>query len=146
MERSIEGKLSKADIFSQPVAFNPNEITQVDTAIEALSASLNKFGEVNTDYMLSLMEDKSREELLSDLHERIYYNPLIHAYETADKFIAGNVIEKAEKIGKYLERHPQEENSFAASQSLNMLREAAPRPIPFEELDFNFGERWIPQG
>jgi hypothetical protein len=36
------GAFQKADIFNQPVAFNPNETTQADTAIEALSASLNK--------------------------------------------------------------------------------------------------------
>ena len=30
--------------------------------------------------------------------------------------------------------------------SSTALREATPRPIPFEDLDFNFGERWIPTG
>ena len=54
---------AKADIFNQPVAFNPNEITQVDTSIEALSASLNKFGNVNMEYMQSLVEDKNSSPL-----------------------------------------------------------------------------------
>ena len=34
----------------------------------------------------------------------------------------------------------------AAEASLAALHEAQPRPISFEELDFNFGERWIPTG
>ncbi|MDR1594577.1 MAG: hypothetical protein LBS43_08870, partial [Prevotellaceae bacterium] len=42
LERAVEGKFVKADIFNHPVAFNPNEITKADTSIEALSASLNK--------------------------------------------------------------------------------------------------------
>jgi N12 class adenine-specific DNA methylase len=50
----------KADIFNQPVSFNPNELTQVDTSDEALSASLNKFGEVNIEYMASLLLDKNK--------------------------------------------------------------------------------------
>jgi hypothetical protein len=68
LERSIDGKFVKADIFNQPVSFNPNETTHVNSSEEALSASLNKFGEVNTGYMLSLLDEKSIEELLQDLH------------------------------------------------------------------------------
>ena len=35
------------------------------------------------------------------------------------------------------ENHPDHE---AAKESLKALKEAIPRPIPFEDLDFNFGE------
>ncbi|MDR0384895.1 MAG: DNA methylase, partial [Prevotellaceae bacterium] len=146
LEHSDNGKFVKADIFSQPVAFNPNEIRQADTSIEALSASLNKFGEVNTGYMLSLLPEKSAEEMIEELHGRIYYNPLINNYETSDRFIAGNVIEKAEALEQYLKDNPQDEYNHETSESLKTLQEATPRPITFEELDFNFGERWIPSG
>ncbi|GHT08982.1 DNA methylase [Bacteroidia bacterium] len=144
-EGAFMGSFVKADIFTQPVAFNPNEITEVANSMEALSASLNKFGEVNTEYMLSLMPDKSREEMLEDLHGRIYYNPLIRDYEISDKFIAGNVVEKAEALERFLTDNPEHENNYAVSESLKALRDATPRPITFDELDFNFGERWIPQ-
>jgi hypothetical protein len=146
LERYTDGKAVKADIFNQPVAFNSGRIKQADTPLEALSASLNRFGEVNTEYMLSLLPEKSIEEMLEDLHGRIYYNPLAGGYETSDRFIAGNVIEKAEGIGKYMERHPQDEHAGEIAESLKAIREAVPRPIGFEELDFNFGERWIPSG
>ena len=144
LEHSDNGKLVKADIFNQPVAFNPNEIKHIDTSIEALSASLNKFGEVNTRYMLSLLPDKSAEEMIDELHERIYYNPLIGNYETSDKFIAGNVVEKAEALEQYLKDNPHDPQNQETEESLKALQEAKPRPISFDELDFNFGERWIP--
>ncbi|GHV51574.1 hypothetical protein FACS1894181_13610 [Bacteroidia bacterium] len=35
---------------------------------------------------------------------------------------------------------------FAFAYPELRLKEATPRPITFEELDFNFGERWIPNG
>ncbi|KAA6299758.1 MAG: hypothetical protein EZS26_004103, partial [Candidatus Ordinivivax streblomastigis] len=146
LEHSENGKLVKADIFNGPVAFNSNEIKQADTPIEALSASLNKFGEVNTRYMLSLLPEKSAEEMIEELHGRIYYNPLIGGYETSDKFIAGNVVEKAEALEQYLKQNPQGEYNTETNESLKALHEAAPRPITFDELDFNFGERWIPAG
>ena len=59
----------------------------------------------------------------------------------ADKFIAGNVVEKADKIGDYLKTNP---NNILSQESFKALQNAKPQPIPFEELDFNFGERWIP--
>lgn len=31
-------------------------------------------------------------------------------------------------------------------EALEALREAEPQRIEFEDLDFNFGERWIPTG
>jgi hypothetical protein len=102
LEHSENGKTVKADIFKQPVVFNPNEIIQADTSIEALSASLNRFGEVNIEYMLSLLPDKSAEETVEELHGRIYYNPLIGNYETSDRFIAGNVVEKTVALETHL--------------------------------------------
>ncbi|MEN6363367.1 MAG: N-6 DNA methylase [Bacteroidales bacterium] len=143
LERSLDGQMVKADIFNQPVSFNPNELTQVDTSEEALSASLNKFGEVNIEYMTSLLPEKNRDEFLQELHGRVYYNPLVENYEIKEKFIAGNVVEKAESIEQYLTEHPADALS---KQSLDVLQQAIPRPISFDELDFNFGERWIPTG
>ena len=141
LERGIIGELHKADIFYHPVAFNPNHLEQVETAEEALAASLNKFGEVNTAFMLTLLDGKSREELAEELHGRIYYNPLVQNYEVADKFVAGNVVEKADSIDAYLKTHP---NDIPVQESLRALQNAKPQPIPFDDLDFNFGERWIP--
>jgi hypothetical protein len=92
LERAINGQLVKADIFYYPVAFNPDEFTQVQSSEEALAASLNRFGEVDTGFMLSLLEGKSREELIQELHGRIYFNPLVQNHEVAGRFIAGGTI------------------------------------------------------
>lgn len=142
LERYKDGQVLKADIFDHPVAFNKNELIHVDTSEEALAASLNKYGNVNLEYMARLT-DKTEDTLLDDLKGRVFFNPLIKGYEIADKFITGNVISKAEMIEDYIANHP---GNGRTSQSLDALRAAFPVPIPFEELDFNFGERWIPMG
>ena len=142
LERYKNGQAIKADIFDHPVSFNKNELKHVDTAEEALAASLNKYGTVNLEYMKGLI-DKTEDALLDDLKGRVFFNPLIRSYEIADKFIAGNVISKAEMIEEYVMKHPDNER---VRESLDALRAAFPTPIPFEELDFNFGERWIPVG
>ena len=141
LERKVDKETLKADIFRQPVSFSLHEVTEVSNAQEALSASLNKFGAVDTEYMLSLLPDTSEEEMLSELHGRIYYNPLEGEYEIAEKFISGNVVATSERIGQYLLEHPEDTRAQA---SLQALKDAIPEPIPFADLDFNFGERWIP--
>lgn len=85
----------------------------------------------------------TQSQMLEELKGRIYFNPLIDRYEIADKFIAGNVIEKADRVQTFLNQHPDDE---AIRESLEALRAAAPKPIAFDDLDFNFGERWIPKG
>ena len=142
LERYIDGVAHKADIFHHPVAFNPNEITEAADAHEALVASLNRYAGVNLEYMASLTGG-TREGILEELRGRIYYNPDIDGYEVADKYIAGNVIEKAGRVERFLRDNP---THAPAAESLGALREAAPKPIAFDDLDFNFGERWIPGG
>ena len=142
LERAENGQFVKADIFDHPVAFAVNETTHVDTPEEALSASLNRYGSVNLDYMESL-SDNSRNELIDELKGRIFYNPLSGGYEIKDRFIAGNVVDKAERIEAWMAENPHSERE---REALTALQEAAPRPITFDELDFNLGERWIPTG
>ena len=142
LERYREGKAVKADIFERPVAFNTREITHVDNARDALAASLNKHGVVNLEYMAS-MTGRTEENLLTELKGKVYFNPLVGSYEIADKFIAGNVISKADEVQQFIDSHPGHE---AAGESLAALQEATPKPIDFDDLDFNFGERWIPTG
>ena len=142
VERAENGQFVKADIFDHPVAFALNETTHVDTPEEALAASLNRYGGVKLDYMESL-SDNSREELIDELKGRIFYNPLVGGYEIKDRFIAGNVVDKAERIEAWMAGNPHGERE---KEALTALQEAAPRPITFDELDFNLGERWIPTG
>ena len=140
LERSEGGRYIKADIFDHPTAFALTESVATDPS-EALCASLNKFGTVELPYMTSLLPNMEESDILAALEGRIFFNPLADAYEIADQFISGNVIEKAERIDAWLLDHPRHE---AAKQSLAALHAAIPTPIPFADLDFNLGERWIP--
>ena len=142
LERVENGQFTKSDIFDHPVSFSLDEVSHVDSPEEALTASLNKFGRIDLPYMTEL-SDMPEQELTEALKGRIYYNPLIDGYEIADRFIAGNVIEKAERIEEWLKENP---DHAIVRESLEALKASIPEPIAFEDLDFNFGERWIPTG
>ena len=142
LERVENGQFTKSDIFDHPVSFSLDEVSHVDSPEEALTASLNKFGRIDLPYMTEL-SDMPEQELTEALKGRIYYNPLIDGYEIADRFIAGNVIEKAERIEEWLKENP---DHAIVREALEALKASIPEPIAFEDLDFNFGERWIPTG
>ena len=145
LERAEDGKFVKADIFERPVSFSVENHANVGSPEEALSASLNKFGTVNLDYMREIT-DSTEEELLNALKGRVFYNPLVTGYEIKDRFIAGNVIEKAERIEAWMGDNPENGRMPEVKQALEALKDAEPPRIAFEDLDFNFGERWIPTG
>ena len=155
-----DGKWRKADIFDRPVAFSTDEMHSVTDSHEALAQSLNDYGKPDVRYMAALT-GKSEEEICDELDGEIYYNPLSEEWEIKARFISGNVIEKIDAIlQKYpeaatLSQHTGQDgrsgnltaaaNSslFTIHSSLQALQAAVPEPIPFDDLDFNLGERWV---
>ena len=145
LERSEGGTMVKADIFDRPVSFLQETTITAESPEEALSASLNLYGGVNLPYMESLC-DMAQADMLEALKGRVYYNPMAGNYEIADRFIAGNVVVKAREVEEWVKGHEGDEMMLQAREALAALRENMPEQIPFEDLDFNFGERWIPTG
>jgi N12 class adenine-specific DNA methylase len=141
MERVVGGVVHKADIFKRPVTFSITTLA-TNNPEEALAASLNKCGNVDLNYM-SKISNMTTDALKEALQGRIFYNPLQKEYEISERWIAGNVVEKANEVRTYLDENP---NDADAKESLKVLEESRPRRIEFEELDFNLGERWIPTG
>ncbi len=145
LEREERKVCQGGNIFERPVSFAVESHANVGSPEEALSASLNKFGTVDLDYMREIT-DSTAEELLTALQGRIYYNPLVTGYEIKDRFIAGNVIEEGGTHRGWIGDNPENERMPEVKQALEALKDAEPPRIAFEDLDFNFGERWIPTG
>ncbi|WP_259330481.1 N-6 DNA methylase [Bacteroides uniformis] len=145
LERSEGGTMVKADIFDRPVSFSQETTVTAESPEEALSASLNRYGGVNLPYMESLC-DMAQADMLEALKGRVYYNPMAGNYEIADRFIAGNVVVKAKEVEEWVKGHEGHGMMPQAREALAVLRGNIPEQIPFEDLDFNFGERWIPTG
>lgn len=154
-----DGKWRKADIFDRPVAFSTDEMHSVTDSHEALAQSLNDYGKPDVRYMAALT-GKSEEEICDELEGEIYYNPLSEEWEIKARFISGNVIEKIERIealvssfkfqvsgdepgAKDLKLETWNLKLARAQKALAALQAAVPEPIPFDDLDFNLGERWV---
>lgn len=141
LERYDNGERIKADIFFQPVSFRQNE-DKILSSTEALSASLNLYSSIDMEY-ISKRTGLNVEQIVSELKGKIYYNPLEGEWEHSEKILSGNIYQKITDIENYLKvGTPQKIEETKAT--LRALENVKPTPIKFEELDFNLGERWIP--
>lgn len=130
----------KADIFS--VNLNRTEILfNTDDPAEALAYSLNKFGKVNIRFIATTL-GQTEQEAIANLGHQIYLNPTIDRWETADHFLSGHVVEKLRSAQKVLEQDP---TNVQWQRSVEALQKVQPEKVPYELLDFNLGERWIPE-
>ncbi len=90
-------------------------------------ASLKQLRGVNLELWRGLRRNK--DNILEELHGSIYFNPEINGYEIADKYIAGNVIEKAERVERFLNDNP---NHIPAADSLRRFKKP-PETLAFDD-------------
>lgn len=139
LERKEGNGYAKADILVQSIIQQPGLVT-TDNPLDALALSLNEKGRVDLDYM-SIVTGLTETELINSLANQIYLNPVTRLWETTDKYLSGNVVEKLRQARENANLQPE---NLQYQISLNALEKVQPEKIPFELLDFNLGERWIP--
>lgn len=143
MLSSIERKQGEsyvaADILYKPV-FQQKQAFTTDNPVEALAVSLNEKGRVDLPFIARTC-GLSREEVIAALDKNIYVNPATGDWETADKYLSGNVVIKLAQATQAAEAEP---GDYQLQKSLAAIKSIQPEKIPFEMLSFNFGERWVP--
>ncbi|MEO6684699.1 MAG: DEAD/DEAH box helicase family protein, partial [Dyadobacter sp.] len=143
VERLENGQHVKSDMLVQS-AFEKKKIKLIKDPLEALASSLNTQGKVDLDF-LSVLTGKPARELIKQLEGHIFLNPAEYPqkiiWETKDQYLSGNVAAKLSIATDQALKHAQDEN---IQKSLKALGEIQPEKIPFELLDFNLGERWMP--
>ncbi|WP_293299834.1 helicase-related protein [Pedobacter sp. UBA4863] len=139
LERKEGEQFVKSDILHQSVQ-KTDELFRTEDALEALAYCLNEKGSVDIAFMSSVtgMEE---EQVVRDLGNHIYLNPANGQWETADHYLSGNVVAKLQRAEIHAKDNPENPQY---QRSLEAIIRVQPEKIPFELLDFNLGERWIP--
>ncbi len=140
LEREEGQQFVKADILTQSLT-QKQEAFHTDNPVEALARSLNDKGRVDIEFIAAATE-QTEAETIQSLGNHIYLNPVNNRWETADQFLSGNVVSK---LSIALERLSERADDAQLQRSKDALEKIQPEKIPFELLDFNLGERWIPQ-
>ena len=113
------------------------EELRTSNPVEALAYTLSAVGRVDMG-MMERITGNSEEILVSELGDAIYWNNIEECYEESSKWLSGNVYLKMVKC-KGLQ-----DGSERAERALKAIEEVQVEQIPYELLEFNLGERWIP--
>lgn len=140
IERKEGEQYVKADILTESL-IQKNEVFITDDPLEALARSLNDTGKVDIDF-IAAATGLNEQEAIHTLGNHIYLNPVNKEWETADQYLSGNVVERLNIVQQKAAENP---NDAELQRSLEAIKQVQPEIIPFELLDFNLGERWIPQ-
>ena len=142
IEMLHDNSILKADIMNEPVAFKRPDSTVKLQPLEALASSLNYYGQIDLGYMCQ-STDKSESEIIEHLTGEMYYNAVTDCWEEKGRFLAGNVVSKAKDLQTLAEQQTGDAKEWT-NQAITALENITPEIIPYEDLEFNLGERWIP--
>jgi N12 class adenine-specific DNA methylase len=139
LERKEGERYIPADVLTQSL-HHKEEQFRTDNPFEALAQCLNENGKVEIPF-IEAATGLTEAEIIARLEGHIYLNPLNEAWETVDQYLSGNVVEKLHIAQEKAALQP---NDIQVQKSLEAIAKVQPEKIPFELLDFNLGERWIP--
>ncbi len=139
LERKEGDQYYKADILTKSL-IQKQKAFHTDNPVEALAKSLNDKGFVDIEF-IAAATDSTEAETIRALGNHIYLNPANNAWETSDQLLSGNVVVKLAVAKEASDKAPE---NVQLQRSLQALEKIQPEKIPFELLDFNLGERWIP--
>ncbi|WP_345329440.1 Eco57I restriction-modification methylase domain-containing protein [Mucilaginibacter defluvii] len=139
LERRHGNSFEKSDILTGQLNA-PLQQFRSDNPVEALASSLNLKNKVDLEY-IRLVTNLTDVQVLEQLKFHIYLNPESREWITADDYLSGNVVAKLEAAKRIAEASPEDVH---LQESLKAISEVQPEKIPFELLDFNLGERWVP--
>ena len=139
LERKEGERYLQADVLTQSL-HHKEEQFRTDDPLEALAQCLNENGKVEIGFIKDAT-GLDEADVINKLEGHIYLNPKNNTWETVDQYLSGNVVEKLNVAHEKAALHPED---IQIQKSLEAITGVQPEKIPFELLDFNLGERWIP--
>ena len=128
---------TKTPIFERPTLERYRPVDHVETAAEALAVSLNETGEIHWPRMEQLCGRNAR-QLQRELGSLAYRNPEGGAWETADRYLSGNVRAKLATASAAAEI----DSSY--SRNIEALRSVQPPDLEPGDIEARLGSSWIP--
>ena len=129
---------TKTAVFERRTLERYKPVERVNTASEALLVTLNESGAIDWPRMQALT-GKDAYELQADLGPLVYQNPEGGKWETADRYLSGNVRLKLSAAQSASELDPAYQRNTGALQAIQ------PQDLEPGEIDARLGSSWIPK-
>ncbi len=127
----------KTAIFERRTLERYQPVAHVETAAEALAVSLNETGEVNWPRMEQVTGRPGR-ALQRELGSLVYRNPEGGLWETADRYLSGDVRRKLTAAESAMALDPSYERNTGA------LKAVQPADLEPGDIEARLGSSWIP--
>ena len=128
---------TKTAIFERRTLERYRPVERVETAAEALLVSLNEAGKIEWPRMESLT-GRSAAELQQELGSLAYRNPETDQWETADRYLSGNV------RAKLLTAQDAARTDPTYLRNVEALKDVQPKDLEPSEIEARLGSSWIP--
>ncbi|WP_285016974.1 SNF2-related protein [Lactococcus garvieae] len=138
-EITKEPILTKSAVFFEPTIQPEQKIVKVETAHDALLASLNRKGHLDFEYMSDIY-GKTEDEMIAELGDRIYYVG-DGEYVTSEDFLSGDVKTKLVEAENNQEFNHEDRDW---TKNIKALQEVIPEDLLLSDITFKFGTRFIP--
>jgi N12 class adenine-specific DNA methylase len=129
----------KTAIFERRTLERYKPVTHVETAAEALAVSLNETGELNWPRM-EQVTGRPAKALQRELGSLVYCNPEGGQWETADRYLSGDVRRKLAVAMAAAGLDPSYERNVEA------LKAVQPADLEPGDIEARLGSSWIPAG
>ncbi len=130
-------RATRTAIFERRTLDRYHPVEHAETAAEALAVSLNETGEINWPRMAALT-GRSAAQMQRELGTLVYRNPAGGAWETADRYLSGDVREKLKSATAASSLDP------SYSRNIEALKCVQPADIPPGDISARLGSPWIP--
>lgn len=131
-----EASATKADIFQRRVAFPPQDYMTVTTAKDALLASLNYRGKVDSAYMAEVY-GKPMDEIVKELGDVVFDDPQ-NGIVTADEYLSGDVKTKLD------EAKSAAQDNAKYRRNVEALEKVIPKDKTPSEISVSIGASFVP--
>jgi N12 class adenine-specific DNA methylase/predicted RNA methylase len=133
----VSATAEKADIFVKRVNYPVRKITKAENAYDAYTISMNEYGKADLQYMHKLT-GMPIDDIKKDLKGHIFLNPANLEWESATKYLSGNVKEKLKLAEQKAETDP------IFYENVDALRDIIPADVEAIDIAVQLGSPWIP--
>ncbi|MEO8595375.1 MAG: DEAD/DEAH box helicase family protein [Candidatus Solibacter sp.] len=128
---------TKTAIFTRRTLERYKPVTHVETAAEALAVSLNETGDIHWP-RLEQVTGRAASSLLRELGSLVYCNPEGGGWETADRYLSGDVRRKLATAAAAAELDP------TYARNIDALKAVQPADLEPGDIEARLGSSWIP--
>ena len=132
------GEASKTRIFRERVLGVQSEPV-IESAGDAVATTLNEKGYLDMDRVQALYPDMPMDDLISELGDSVFRDPVSENYVTRDDYLSGNVKAKLRDAKTRAKTDPDYQRNVKALEAI------IPKDLPVASIPMNLGSFWVPE-